>query len=433
MAPMAKTAYIPRISDALIAEALETFGAVVVEGPKWCGKTTSAQRHASSELKVLDPAGQFQNRRFARADPASALVGKRPRLIDEWQEVPMLWDAVRYACDEAGGQPGQFILTGSSVPRPKDDRRGDVDAPTHSGAGRIGRVRMSTLTMAETGASSGEVSLSGLMLGKRYSSAPSPASLRTYAELICRGGWPSAVSMTTRQAMLMASSYIEAVASSDMSRIDGVKRDSLKVQRVIASLARCESTLATNKVLLADLGSDALADSTLRDYLDALKRIYFTEDIPAWNPALRSPVRIRATAKHHLCDPSLAAAGLGATPESLLSDLKTLGFLFESLAVHDLMAYARGLGAKVCHYHDDVNLECDAIVAMPDGDWGAFEIKLGSDQEDSAAASLCALERKMVARGERPCAVKAVVVGVGAFAYTRPDGVQVIPLDRLGA
>ena len=431
--PMAKRTYIPRLSDALIAESLGTFGAVVVEGPKWCGKTTSAQRHARSELRILDPAGQFQNRRFARADPASALAGDRPRLIDEWQEVPMLWDAVRYSCDEASGAPGQFILTGSSVPKPKSGATRDADIPTHSGAGRIGQVRMSTMSMAETGASSGEVSLAGLMAGKRYGSAPSPASLGTYAELVCRGGWPAAVAMTTRQAMLMATSYIEAVASSDMSRVDGIKRDSAKVQRLIASLARTESTLATNKVLLADLGNEGMADSTLRDYLDALRRIYFTEDVPAWNPALRSPVRIRAAAKHHLCDPSLAAAGLGATPESLLSDLKTLGFLFESLAIHDLMVYARALGARVYHYHDDVDLECDAIVAMPDGDWGAFEVKLGSDQEDSAAASLCALERKMVTRGERPCAVKAVVVGVGAFAYTRPDGVQVVPLDKLGA
>ena len=431
--PMAKRTYIPRLSDALIAESLGTFGAVVVEGPKWCGKTTSTQRHARSELRILDPAGQFQNRRFARADPASALAGDRPRLIDEWQEVPMLWDAVRYSCDEASGAPGQFILTGSSVPKPKSGATRDADIPTHSGAGRIGRVRMSTMSMAETGASSGEVSLAGLMAGKRYGSAPSSASLGTYAELVCRGGWPAAVAMTTRQAMLMAASYIEAVASSDMSRVDGIKRDSAKVQRLIASLARTESTLATNKVLLADLGNEGMADSTLRDYLDALRRIYFTEDVPAWNPALRSPVRIRAAAKHHLCDPSLAAAGLGATPESLLSDLKTLGFLFESLAIHDLMVYARALGARVYHYHDDVDLECDAIVAMPDGDWGAFEVKLGSDQEDSAAASLCALERKMVTRGERPCAVKAVVVGVGAFAYTRPDGVQVVPLDKLGA
>ena len=432
---MAKTAYISRLSDPLVEEALETFGAVVIEGPKWCGKTTSAERFAKSEFKILDPAGRFQNRRFAQADPAGVLVGARPRLIDEWQEVPMLWDAVRFACDEAGGEPGQFILTGSSVPRPKDKKKqaDDPDIPAHSGAGRIGRVRMTTLSMAESGASSGEISLAGLMEGERYSSAPSSATLDTYAELVCRGGWPSVVSMTTRQAMLTAAGYIEAVASSDMSRVDGVRRDSVKVSRLIASLARNESTLATNKTLLADMSGEGVADSTLRDYLDALRRIFFTEDIPAWNPALRSPVKMRATAKRHLADPSLAAAALGATPKSLLRDLKTLGFLFESLVVHDLMVYARPLDATVCHYHDDVDLECDAIVAMPGGDWGAFEVKLGTDQEDAAAKSLCALERKMVARGERPPAVKAVVVGVGGFGYVRPDGVQVVPLDKLGA
>ncbi len=239
--------------------------------------------------------------------------------------------------------------------------------------------------------------------------------------------------MTTKQAMLTASGYIEAVAASDMSRVDGVRRDSIKVTRVISSLARNESTLATNKALLADLGNDGVADSTLRDYLDALKRIFFIEDIPAWSPALRSPVKIRAAAKRHLADPSLAAAALGATPKSLLADLKTMGFLFESLVLHDLLVYARAFGASVRHYHDDVDLEVDAIVAAPEGAWGAFEVKLGANQEDEAASALCALERKMVTRGEQPPAVKAVVVGVGGIAYTRPDGVQVVPLDRLGA
>ncbi len=427
---MPKERYVARLSDAMLEEALGTFGAVVVEGPKWCGKTTSAARLASSQLRILDPAGQFQNRRFAQTDPVGALQGGRPRLIDEWQEVPMLWDAVRYACDEASGAAGQFILTGSSVPRPHG-KAASYESPVHSGAGRIGRVRMSTFTMVELDKSTGEISLAGLMRGERYSVAPSSIGLLDYAEVICRGGWPAATALTTRQAMLTASSYIDAVATSDLSRVDGVRRDSAKVARVIASLARNESTLATNKVLLADMGGE-IADSTLRDYLDALKRVFFINDVPAWSPSLRSTVKIRAAAKRHLADPSLAAAALGATPESLVNDLRTMGFLFESLAIHDLDVYARAMGAQVMHYRDDSGLEVDSIVSAPGGTWGAFEIKLGANQEDAAAASLCSLERKMVERGERAPAVKAVIVGVGGFGYTRPDGVQVVPLDRLG-
>jgi predicted AAA+ superfamily ATPase len=227
--------------------------------------------------------------------------------------------------------------------------------------------------------------------------------------------------------------YLEVVAGSDISCVDGVRRSSERTTAILASLARNESTLASNKALLADLGGMGMADSTLRDYLEALKRIYLIDDVPAWNPALRSPVRIRASAKHHLADPSLAAAALGASPDSLLSDLKTLGLLFESLVLHDLKVYALASEAKVSHYHDNVDLEADAIVHTPDGRWGAVEIKLGANQEDDAAKSLNALERKLVSRGERQPAFKAVVVGTGAFGHVRKDGVQVIPVDRLGA
>lgn len=423
--------YIKRLVDPIIEEYLSVFGAVVVEGPKWCGKTTSSSRVAASAIGLADPAGQFQNRRFAVADPSLALAGERPRLVDEWQEVPQLWDAVRYACDEARGRPGQFILTGSSVPRPHGD--GSGGSPMHSGAGRFGRVRMSTLTFFETGRSSGSISLSGMFRGERRATPPSALRLEDIADAVCRGGWPAAVSMTTRQASLIARSYLEAVASSGISRVDGVRRSPARTASLIASLARNESTLATNKTILADLGEGGMADSTLRDYLDALKRIYLIEDVPAWSPALRSPVKIRAASKRHLADPSLAAAALGASPESLLADMKTLGFLFESLVTHDLMVYAQACEARVMHYRDDSGLEADAIVAKGDGSWGAVEVKLGAAQEDGAASALNALERKMVGRGERPPAFKAVVVGTGAFGHERADGVQVVPFDQLGA
>lgn len=427
--------YIDRLTDPLIEEHLSIFGAVVIEGPKWCGKTTSSIRLAASELKLADPSGQFQNRRLASADPLLALDGPRPRLIDEWQEVPQIWDAVRYACDEAHGVPGQFILTGSSVPRPKTRQNGSVSTqdPMHSGAGRIGRVHMSTLTQLEMGASSGLVSISGLLGGQAYSTGPSTVTLTDIAERICRGGWPAGVSMTTRQSAIIARNYLEAVASSDISRVDGVRRSPERTGRILASLARNESTLASNKTILADVGGTGVADSTLRDYLDAMRRIYLIDDIPAWNPALRSPVKIRAASKRHLADPSLAAAAIGASPQSLMNDLKTMGLLFESLVIHDLKVYAQACDARVMHYRDDSDLEVDAIIGTASGQWGSVEIKLGSAQEDGAAASLNALERKMVARGERPPAFKAVVVGTGAFGYMRHDGVQVVPFDQLGA
>ncbi len=425
------TLYIKRLTDPLIEEYLSVFGAVVVEGPKWCGKTTSSSRVAASEIGLANPAGRFQNRRLADTEPALALAGQRPRLIDEWQEVPHIWDAVRYACDEAHGKPGQFILTGSSVPRPKKER--GANDPMHSGAGRFGRVRMSTLTMFEMGKSSGAISLSGLIDGKRYATGPSPLGLEDVAETVCRGGWPAGVSMTSKQASIIAQNYLEAVATSDISRVDGVRRSPERTMRILASLARNESTLATNKTLLADLDGMGMADSTLRDYLDALKRIYLIEDVPAWNPALRSPVKIRAASKHHLADPSLAAAALGASPSSLIADLKTLGLLFESLAIHDLKVYARVCGTHVMHYRDDSDLEVDAIVSAGNGTWGAIEIKLGAAQEDAAAAALNSLEKKMVNRGERPPAFKAIVVGTGSFGYTREDGIQVVPFDQLGA
>lgn len=420
--------YVGRVSDRALEDALTTFGAVLVEGPKWCGKTTSAARLAASELRIADPRNSYQNKRLAELDAHSALQGPRPRLVDEWQEVPSTWDAVRYECDLAAGAPGQFLLTGSATPRERE-------RPLHSGAGRIGTVRMDTMTLSELGVSSASTSLSALFSGEAPSgvSRLSPADV---AELVCRGGWPATRGMPVAQAMAVARAYVGAVAQEDLGRIDGVARDPSRVRRLIASLARNESTLASRRTVVADTaGPDAstLSASTVADYVSALEKVFFVDDIPAWSPALRSPVRIRSASKHHLADPSLAAAALGATPEALVGDVKTLGFLFESLAAHDLRVYARTMGAGLYHYRDDSNLEVDLVVAREDGTWGAFEVKLGAAQEDEGAANVRALERKMVERGERPASVKAVVVGVGAVARVRPDGVAVVPLDCLGA
>ena len=424
--------YIERISDTMLKEYLETFGAVLVEGPKWCGKTTSASLQAASELRIADPANNYQNKRLAELDVASALQGARPRLVDEWQEVPSTWDAVRYECDQAGGAPGQFLLTGSATPR--EEKR-----PLHSGAGRIGRLRMDTMTMQELGTSTGETSLRDLLSGG-HPKGFSTATVSSVAEAICRGGWPAACGLATERAMLIASAYVDAVVSEDLERIDGAVRDPSKVRRLIVSLARNESTLASKRTVVSDTaGSDrsglgsSLAESTVTDYLSALRKIFFVNDIPAWNPALRSPVRIRSAAKHHLADPSLAVAALGATPESLISDQKTMGLLFESLVAHDLMVYARAMNAQVMHYHDNSDLEVDLIVSLPNGDWGAVEVKLGAGQEDEGAANVVALEAKMTKRGERPALMKAVVVGVGGVPHMREDGVAVVPFDVLGA
>ncbi len=420
--------YIERISDGELRESLDTFGAVLVEGPKWCGKTTSAARLAASELRIADPANNYQNRRLAQLDVSAALRGERPRLIDEWQEVPSTWDAVRYECDAAWGEPGQFLLTGSATPRERD-------MPVHSGAGRIGTVRMDTMTLAETGDSDGSCSLGALFEGEPPRGA-GRLTLGRVAELVCHGGWPAAAGAPVERAMRMARSYLAAVANEDLERMDGVARDPAKVRRLMASLARNESTLASKRTIVADTaGPDApaLAESTVGDYHAALRKVFLVDDIPAWGPALRSPVRIRSAAKRHMADPSLAAAALGATPDSLVADAKTLGFLFGSLVAHDLRVYARAMGATLAHYRDDSNLEVDLIVAREDGSWGAFEVKLGSDQEDAGARSVLALERKMVQRGERPPSARVVVVGLGAVAHVRPDGVAVVPVDCLGA
>ncbi len=422
--------YIPRLSDELLKDCLDTFGAVLIEGPKWCGKTTSASLQAASELRIADPANNYQNKRLAQTDTATALKGERPRLIDEWQEVPATWDAVRYECDQAQGRPGQFILTGSAT-------ISDMSRPIHSGAGRIGHLRMDTLTLQELGLSSGESSLGALFTGEAPA-GKSQMSLGDLATAICHGGWPAAAQFSVEQSMAIANSYLDAIAGEDLERVDGVARNPAKVRRLITSLARNESTLASNRTIAKDSAgaeelSSSLSAATITNYLSALEKIFFVCDIPAWSPALRSPVRIRSSKKRHLADPSLAAVALGASPDSLLDDQKTLGFLFESLVAHDLIVYSRTVGAKVMHYHDDSNLEVDFIVQKEDGSWAAFEVKLSSVQENEGARNVLSLDRKMIERGEKPATLKAVIVGVGGVAHIRDDGVAVIPFDTLGA
>lgn len=415
--------YVPRIVEGELDELLGLFGAVLIEGPKWCGKTTTAGTRAASKLLLTDPARNFENRLRAESDPALAISGKTPRLIDEWQEVPKLWDAARFECDSRGGEPGQFIFTGSATPR-------DEERPMHSGSGRFAKMRMDTMTLFELGESSGEVRLSGIVSGERYEGAFGPMDSATIAERVVRGGWPAAIGRDARAASAMARRYIDMVAEEDLTRVDGVRRDPDKVRAVISSLARNESTLATIKTLVADLGGE-VARQTASSYISLLSRLSFVRDIPAWSPAMRSPVHLRESRKHHLADPSLAAAALGATPEALLGDFKTLGLLFESLALHDLWVYARANGMGLYHYHDARDLEVDAVVARPGGAWVPVEVKLSSAQLDEASDNLVAVEERMVAAGNEPPAAKVAVIGYGSQAHVTERGVQVVPLDVL--
>lgn len=416
--------YLDRCIDRLIERDLGIFGAVLIEGPKWCGKTTTAQQFAESSLSLSDPTGDFAALQLARIDPAQAIVGAVPRLIDEWQEEPKLWDAIRFECDRRAGEPGRFLLTGSATPN-------DADQPMHSGIGRIARLRMETMTLAELGVSSGTVSLESLLNGYAIKAAlGSINGIAGIADLLCRGGWPQAVGKTTADAMRISAAYIDGVCESDVSRVDGVKRDPEKARALLSSLARNESTLAGEKSLEKDLGGD-VSRSTLRRYMDALRRINIIDDIPAWHPALRSPVRLRQGAKRHLADPSLAVALLGANPESLASDPKTLGLLFESLVLHDLKVYAAANDSSVSHYHDADDLEVDAVIHRRDGTWIAVEVKLGSPQIPEASANLLRLERKLVERGERPPAAKLIVIGFGMPVHTTPEGIIVAPVDTL--
>lgn len=425
--------YVPRIVDEEISELMGIFGAVVIEGPKWCGKTTTAKNHALSETSMADPSNDFQARRVAELDPTLALEGPRPRLIDEWQDVPKLWDAVRYECDRATAR-GQFILTGSSSPKKR--KTADKEQPKHSGAGRMVRIPMGTMTQQEMRLSTGAVSIRGLFKGESGKGI-SGLSLKDVASRVVKGGWPDAIDLTPEQASRIAKGYLQAVIEEDIHEVDGIERDKEKVRKLIGSLARNESTLASNKTLIKDAkdpgaAEDTLTAPTLNEYLDALRRLYFVQDIPPWAPSIRSSTRIRSAAKRHLADSSLAAAALGASVETLVRDPETLGFLFESLVAHDLIAYAGAMGAQVRHYHDDSDLEADLVLEAADGFWIPVEVKLGASQVDAAAKSLLAVKEKMERGGYRSPSALLVVVGVGGVAAKRDDGVQVATLDTLG-
>lgn len=423
---MTQTEYLPRLIDQQVETYLQTFGAVCIEGPKWCGKTWTSAHHSKSAIYIGDPAGNFQNRQLAELSPELVLEGDTPRLIDEWQEVPPLWDAVRYKVDQTSVR-GQFILTGSATPNHK--------GILHSGAGRIGRLRMRPMTLYENGVSSGQVSLEALCQGKLSPVMTGEVSLETLVDAIVRGGWPGSLGLSLAQAALLPLEYLHAIINDDVYRIDGIKRDTAKMRLLLRSLARNESTTATNRTLVRDIKAVDDADidaNTVASYLDIFRRLFLIDDQPPFAANIRSSVRLKQAEKRHLCDPSLACALLGATPASLIGDLETLVFLFEALCERDLRIYAESFGGQMYHYQDYKGQEVDAVIERPDGQWCAIEIKLGAGQIDAAAANLLKLRAQIADEPQgKPPVVCAVVCGMANAAYKRPDGVFVVPLTAL--
>jgi predicted AAA+ superfamily ATPase len=422
---LTETGYRPRLIDKTISEALQVFGAVSVEGPKFCGKTWTALNHANSVTYIGDPAGGFANRQRAELDPSLVLDGDEPHLIDEWQDVPGIWDAVRFAVDRSS-QKGRFILAGSTMP-PRNGRQ-------HSGAGRIDAVHMRTMTSFEQGYSDGSLSLAAFAQHKDVQRKNSSTTLDGLIDRIVRGGWPENLDLPTRLAMRIPGSYLSRLVTEDMVRLDNVLRDSAKVRATINSLARNTSTLVKVSTILQDIATDnqSISRETTAEYLSALKRLYILEEIPAWSPNFCSRRRLRQSPKRLLTDPSLAIAALGLTPDKLKADLFTLGFMFEALCLRDLLVYCSVNDASLYHYADDSGLDADAVIELPNGSWLAVEIKLGHHQVDEAAKKLLRLQGKMTKNGLRPAEGLLVLTGLSSFLHRRDDGVVEVPLDCLG-
>lgn len=423
---MKNSEYKPRIIDNRVLEYLSAFGAVCIEGPKWCGKTWTSSYHSKSEYMVGNPDNNFQNRQLAQLSPSLVLKGDAPRLIDEWQEVTSLWDAVRHEVD-VRGKKGQFILTGSSTPK----RKGVL----HSGVGRIGKLRMRPMSLYEAGHSSGDVSLEELCEGKLTPKLIGNVELLDLIDYIIRGGWPGNQDVPIESARLLPKEYIDGVVDDEVHRIDEIQRDKRKVELLLRSLARNESTTVTNNTIMndiKDIDDEEIDKNTVSVYMDIFNRLFLTDNQLPFSTNIRSSLRVKQAEKRHFADPSLACALLGATPEKLLGDLNTLGFLFEALCERDLRIYAESFGAKLYHYQDYNNNEIDAVVELKDGNWCAFEIKLGANQIDDAAAQLIKIRNAIAEqKASVPPSVLCVICGMSNAAYQREDGVYVVPITAL--
>mgnify|MGYP004465233187 FL=1 len=422
--------YKRRILDTLLKKKLQAKGAVLIEGPKWCGKTTTAEEIAASKIMLAKPDIKDHFKSLLEIDSDAALAGETPMLIDEWQTVPKLWDAVRYTVDHRHAM-GQFILTGSAVPDTDSEKERE-----HSGTGRFAWLTMRPMTLFESGESNGTVSLGELFQAPEKILQKNALKLSDIAFLICRGGWPIAVGLPEEAALEQAFDYYDAVTKEDVTNVDGVKRASERVQRLMRAYARHQGTQASIATLKEDLKNNdttTLDEDTISSYLDALRKIFVVEDMPAWNPNLRSKTAIRTTDTRYFVDPSIATAALGLGPTDLMNDLNTMGFFFEAMCVRDLRVFAEALNGKVYHYRDKSGLECDAVVHLRNGQYGLIEIKLGGDSLiKEGAETLNELANQIDTTRMKSPAFKMILTATGEYAYRRPeDGIYVVPIGCL--
>lgn len=419
--------YRKRIANDILKQKLEGKGAVLIEGPKWCGKTTTAEQIAASILYMDDPEKIEQNIVMSELNPKRLLKGDTPRLIDEWQLAPKLWDAIRFEVDHRG-EPDQFVLTSSAVPA-------DTKEITHSGTGRFTWLTMRPMSLYESGDSTGEVSLNDLFDGATDIDGDSDLSMDRLAFLVCRGGWPQSVDMRDEIALDQAVDYYDAVVHSDINRADNVQKNPERVKRLMRSYARNQGDQVPNTALAQDIAANdetPVNEETVASYVNALRKIFVVEDMPAWNPNLRSKTAIRSSDTRYYIDPSIAAAALGIGPNDLVNDLKTFGFLFETLCIRDLRVFADALSGNVYHYRDKDGQECDAVVHLRNGKYGLIEIKLGGEKLiEEGAKSLKSMEAKIDTDKMNAPSFLMVLTGTGDYAYRRQDGVYVVPIGCL--
>ena len=423
-----KSKYRPRIADGLLKLKLSAMGAVLVEGAKWCGKTTTCEQQAKSVLYMADPNKRQEYLKLAELEIERLLEGEQPRLIDEWQDVPQFWDAIRFKVDHEGGE-GQFVLTGSAVPP-------DMEKIAHSGTGRFARLKMRPMSLWESGESSGSVSLSSLFTGgkKITTAVAKELTLDDIAFLICRGGWPQTIGRTGERALVTAQEYVEGVIESDISRVDKNTRNPDRVRRILRSCARLQGTQANISAICKDIVSNdirSIDEDTVNSYINALKKIFVIEDLGAWCPSLRAKGAIRTTDTRYFVDPSIAAAVMGIGPGSLASDLRSFGLFFEALAIRDLRVYMDAMRGYVEKYHDKTGLECDAVLHLPDGKYALVEIKLGGESLiNEGIETLGKLDKLIHEKGIPAPSFKMVLTAIGSFAYFN-EGVYVCPLSSL--
>ena len=423
-----KSEYKKRVVDSLVERYLKIFGAICIEGPKWCGKTWTSAHHSNSEFLVGDPSGNFSNRRLAEMEPYTILEGPTPRLIDEWQEVPCLWDATRAYVDKKAAK-GQIILTGSSTPKEK--------GIIHSGTGRIKSIRMNTMSLYESGDSSGIISLQDLCENKFETKIIENTNLEKLAYLIVRGGWPGNIDVEVSDCLELAKGYMENVIKTDLQKVDKDKEieyDEHKAKLILKSLARNESTTVSNNSILKDIienDVESISKNTLVKYLGVFDRMFLLNNQEPYSPNIRSSLRVKQMEKRHFSDPAMACAMLNLTPKKMMSDLNTFGFMFEGMVERDLGIYAQAINGKLFHYQDYNDNEIDAVIELEDGNWCAFEIKLGLNQAEEAAKNLNKVCENIVKNGGKAPLIKCVIYGSGNMAYKSDSDVYIFPITAL--